>query len=90
MGLDDTTRDREEEEWLRRKDIGQESAGGGDPFLHLCLSPSVEYLFQSRGRTFVGGGLRALIPITRSFVGDRAGAPALMLFTGRIGWASAL
>lgn len=89
VSLDDVTRARLEQAWLQQKGDGGNEGDG--PFLTLCLSPAAEYIYQTVGRTLVGGGFRALIPITRDVTNNgREGSPAVLLFTARIGWASVL
>ncbi|MCK5799858.1 MAG: PEGA domain-containing protein [Deltaproteobacteria bacterium] len=88
ISIDDETRSRQELAWIQRKSIDDDE--GDTPFLFLCLSPSVEYLYQTFGRTFFGAGLRVLLPVTGDILGGLEGSPAILLFTARIGWASQL
>ncbi len=87
ISIDDATRSREELAWIQRKSIDNDK---GNPFVFFCLSPSVEYLYQTFGRTFFGAGLRVLLPITGDILEGIEGSPAIVLFTARIGWASQL
>jgi len=90
ISVDETTRSRLEQAWLQRKDTGENDYEGDGPYISLCVSPAVEYLYQTLGRTLVGGGFRALVPITRSLDRGLDGAPTIILLTARVGWASQL
>jgi len=94
VSKDELTRTRQEVAWIKQSGINDDRPDGGGPFVTLCLSPSVEYLYQTRGRTLIGGGFRALVPITRNMAHDSGedldGCPAVGLLTVRVGWASLL
>jgi hypothetical protein len=67
------------------------ASGCGDaPQVGLGLSPAVEYVYQTSGRTLFGGGFRILAPFNRGFTNSPTVIPAAGQLSFRLGWASAL
>jgi hypothetical protein len=72
------------ETWVKRRSEGYA------PLVTICLSPGLDYTYQTRGRLLLGAGLRALVPVSGDLAEGATGAPTLLLLGARLGWASAL
>jgi hypothetical protein len=67
-------------------DRGDELGSGGDP---IHLSFTAHYLFQTRGRFQVGGGLRIIVPVSSSLETDLpVSVPPVFLLSILLGSAS--
>jgi hypothetical protein len=53
------------------------------------LSPTVHYTYHTRGRFFIGAGLRTFMPITSDSCGSKGcDYPAAVLVSVPLGWGS--